>query len=317
MKAFQLAGKEQLENVVCRDTWVPSSFLSDHLPIAVKISITTQGKSSIEIRMASWNIDGGDLKKRLRDPVARYAFLTYLKKHHFVVFHEFPKYDRVLDNEELEGSDIIRMKQGKVETEFGIFLNAEVKDGDPDMFVLKNTNDGDEEYSNPTSEESIGFITTVGLFVAKITIDQEAAQGCMYMLTLHEKDINLQKAMEKIIPAIQRDTVRRTECRFKMLVASLHAAPDFDVDGSIYRQFKIIHLQCMMGGDQNTHRYVKDEVNTLHDYVIILDTDEGVAVEECVIELPGDEAKRGFEQISDFKELSNHFPLSINLGKNH
>lgn len=108
IKAFQMAGKNELEGTVCKNTWVPSSYISDHLPLQFKVKMSLPGKTTpIEVKLASWNIQGDTFKERLLDPSVRQGFLTALKKYHVAVFHEFPPHDRIIDDQELGSSEYI------------------------------------------------------------------------------------------------------------------------------------------------------------------------------------------------------------------
>ena len=108
IKAFQMAGKNELEGTVCKNTWVPSSYISDHLPLQFKVKMSLPGKTTpIEVKLASWNIQGDTFKERLLDPSVRQGFLTALKKYHVAVFHEFPPHDRIIDDQELGSSKYI------------------------------------------------------------------------------------------------------------------------------------------------------------------------------------------------------------------
>ena len=105
LKAFQLAGRGELDNVVCKDSWVPSSYISDHLPLQFKITKDEPGKAApVVIKMTSWNLQGDTFKERLLDPAVKKGFLAALKNYHVAVFHEFPPHDRILDDEELGSS---------------------------------------------------------------------------------------------------------------------------------------------------------------------------------------------------------------------
>ena len=105
IKAFQMAGKAELQNSVCKDIWTPSSYISDHLPLELRVSLKVSGRSSpVELRLASWNIQGDTFKERLLDPDVKRGFIQRLKKYHMAVFHEFPPHDRILDDQELGGS---------------------------------------------------------------------------------------------------------------------------------------------------------------------------------------------------------------------
>ena len=105
IKAFQMAGKNELEGTACKNTWVPSSYISDHLPLQFKVKMNLPGKSTpIEVKLASWNIQGDTFKERLLDPSVRQGFLTALKKYHVAIFHEFPPHDRIIDDQELGSS---------------------------------------------------------------------------------------------------------------------------------------------------------------------------------------------------------------------
>ena len=313
MKAFQLAGKVQLNNVVCKADWVPSSYISDHLPHVVTVKIPVEGQPGpTSVKIGGWNIDGENLKKRLHDPEARTAFLKYLKRSQVVVFHEFPKYDPKIASDEMEFGDILRLKQKGIETEFAIFQSSQFK-GKPKSFLLKFTVEVDND--NPNSDKKEEKTVVAGLFKTKLNIESAEALACLYMVNIKEDEPQetIEQLVRGFIPKILKDVDKRPSCNFHLLFLSVHAEPSFDLKKEVYKDYKIINMGCEMQDGQNIQRYVKSGTSTLHDYVIILNNGNSIDIEGCTIELPGDEAKRGFDKIADFKELSLHYPFSAVL----
>ncbi|XP_057311784.1 uncharacterized protein LOC130649515 isoform X1 [Hydractinia symbiolongicarpus] len=312
IKAFQLAGKSELNNVVCKDSWVPSSFISDHLPLQVKVKIKVPGKSSpIEINIASWNIQGDTFKERLMDPAVKKQFFSYLKNFNMAVFQEFPGHDRILDDDELGTSDIVRLKQGDITTDFGMYVSEYSKDGEADMFVLRKKFKDEETV---TLDDNSHVITTVGLFAPKLVIDTVKIRPCLYTVKTSENDVSTGVGFAKIMNAIQKDVATR-KCDFKVLLGSMNLEENFDLDKEIYKNYKYINMKCKMTDGKNKYTYNIPRSRDLADYVIILDRDKDVEFDECTIGLPGDEPKRGIDKLSDFEELSTHYPFSIVVKK--
>ncbi|XP_065659673.1 uncharacterized protein LOC105849752 isoform X2 [Hydra vulgaris] len=316
IKAFQMAGKAELQNSVCKDIWTPSSYISDHLPLELRVSLKVSGRSSpVELRLASWNIQGDTFKERLLDPDVKRGFIQRLKKYHMAVFHEFPPHDRILDDQELGGSDVVRLKQGDLTTEFGIYISEYIKDGETDMYILRKKFKGEDVSDvliNPTREEAENMVTTVGLFAPRIVIDTYRLQPCFYTVRTSEKHRSNGIDFEKIIGAIDKD-VQTRKCDFKLLMASLNLEDEFDIDKVVYDKFKFINLKCQISDGDLKYKYNVPRSRDLADYIILLEKDPSVEFSECKIGLPGDEGKRGIDKLSDFEELTTHYPFSVVL----
>ena len=204
--------------------------------------------------------------------------------------------------------DIVRLKEGELTTEFGIYVNQDVKDGDIDMFVLRKKIK-DEDGEDQTLDNQ-NMITTVGLFAPKIVINTEKIRPCFYAVKTSGDEVSSGVDFEKIMNAIDKD-VRARKCDFKVLLASLNLDEKFDLDREIYREYKYINMKCEMTDGDSKYKYNVPRSRNLADYVIILDKEAPVSFEKCTVGLPGDEGKRGIDKLSDFEELTTHYPLSM------
>ena len=100
-----LSGKGELDNSVCKDTWVPSSCISDHLPLQITAKFKKLNRvAPVELNIGSWNIQGSSFKERLLDSSVKNAFVKALKNYHVAVFHEFPTHEKILNEDDLGAS---------------------------------------------------------------------------------------------------------------------------------------------------------------------------------------------------------------------
>lgn len=206
------------------------------------------------------------------------------------------------------------MKQGQITTEFGIYVSEFVKDGETDMYVLrkkfKNEPNTVEEVTNEvTPEETKNLITTVGLFAPKIVVDTVKIRPCLYTVKTSKTQTS-GVDFSRIINAIDKD-VQERKCDFKVMLASLNLEENFDLDKEIYKSFKYINLKCLMNDGDNKYKYNIPRSRDLADYVIVLGHESDFEFGDCTIGLPGDEYKRGIDKLSDFEELTTHYPLSM------
>ena len=210
--------------------------------------------------------------------------------------------------------DIARLKQGQITTEFGIYVSEFVKDGETDMYVLRKKfknepNTVEEVTTEVTPEETKNLITTVGLFAPKIVVDTVKIRPCLYTVKTSKTQTS-GVDFSRIINAIDKD-VQERKCDFKVMLASLNLEENFDLDKEIYKSFKYINLKCLMNDGDNKYKYNIPRSRDLADYVIVLGHESDFEFGDCTIGLPGDEYKRGIDKLSDFEELTTHYPLSM------
>ena len=186
------------------------------------------------------------------------------------------------------------------------------------MYVLRKKYKGDnenEDITEPSTDESKDMITTVGLFAPKIVVDTVKVKPCFYTLRTTNKQKSSELDLTKIINAIDKDQKTREDCDFKILLASMNIDDTFDLDKEIYTNFKYINAQCQLTDGENNYKYNIPRSRDLADYVILMDINKRFKFSECTIGLPGDELKRGIEKLSDFEELTTHYPVSVVVKK--
>ena len=383
IKAYQISTKDVLEQAICNSTWVPSYYISQHLPQSITLSLPVAGKPSpINLNFARWDIDGDTFKSRLSDISVRKAMFEYLNEKQLAILTDFPLEDRVIDNDELNGSDIFRLTQKDMSTKFGTFLNADVKDGDPEMIVLKPPPeevpdkgaelpkhselpnpisdvesaelDGDLSLftlpqssemtkSSPTKDipdpksstaamdvvtdvqfDNVREIKTtakaskrasvnsmqselIGLYIAQMLVENQRIFTCIYMATVDSGD-----DVKRIIPFVQKDASQRlTKCDIQLFFVTVTNNQNLKLTAEIFEEFKVKNIPCSMESTEFELRYLKETV-VLTELVLVLDGNPKMA-HTCTVELPGDENKRGLGKITDFREISTHYPLSIAL----
>lgn len=204
-------------------------------------------------------------------------------------------------------------------TEFSIYIANHIKDtaaedGDSEMFVMKKKN---PNMANPQqgtgNNNNANLISTVGLFTPNLKVEGHSIKGCFYTVKTNGETMNM--GFKKIIDAIDKDVKARPGCDFKILLASLYLDGSFNLDRELYNNYKYINTNCQIVGDDQTkkYRYNVPRSRDLTDFIIILENESNIEFGDCVIDLPGDEMQRGVEKLSDFEELSTHYPLSVNI----
>ena len=202
----------------------------------------------------------------------------------------------------------MRLKQGSVITDFSIYIDNQVKEksdeDDTQMFVMrKKTGNADD-----TKPDRTNLISTVGLFTPNLQVEGESVRGCFY--TIRSNEGTLSGDFRKILDAIDKDVKNRPGCDFKILLASLYIDGTFNFDKELYDNYKYLNLDCKIVDEPKKYKYNVPRSRDLSDYIIVLEKSNKISFGDCNIELPGDDRARGLDKLSDFEELSTHYPLS-------
>ena len=74
--------------------------------------------------------------------------------------------------------NMVRLTQGDISTEFGIFIHQNVKDGETDMYALRKRLRPAE--ITPNDDDKMETISTVGLFIPKLVVKTHTIRPCLY-----------------------------------------------------------------------------------------------------------------------------------------
>jgi len=250
------------------------------------------------------------LKERLDDPDIHQRFVSFLSKSQVAVFSEYQSNDNeIFQLDEIPGK-ITRLQQEEEMTDFGIYINKNNREDSSEnlneMFVLKH------KYSNAMEDGDL--VSTVGLFMPNIIIDGRKITPCFYTLYY---DGELKFVFDNIMSTIKKDADERHDCLFRVLLAHFYVEEGFDLEKRLQADYNFRSMDCQIYDGEKRYRYNMPRSRDLTDYVVALDTaDPNVKFAGCEVALPGDERRRGMDRLSDFEELSTHYPLSVFVGQN-